>query len=383
MPLPQQDVDIRFAVADRADNLGASHSIWTEALPVTLDRHEGRFARAEAITYGAYFQAVETYFQNEGVCHLQTALAGANHQQPTEKIDVILEKHGEFYHPARIQVSGPDGARLVVLNVAVTPVGIECMHNEIDSLRQVAPRLPAGTVPRIYGVGHVDTPSGLSFWMFLADWFENHHEFHLSIDPIDGRQKIIVWDTHRSPFFMEQSALEEIYAQTAYLLTRAYDAESTRQIYPWHHASGDFILRHGEGGIELKLISVRQYAPTLAVENSQSLDTESRLMAALVFFANLTLRNRIDRLDGTGKMAWAEDAAVVATVAGFKRGASESLLSLLMPMLRHYNTNDWVELLRAVAPKYCLMPQEAALLDRQIDAHAVSLEAGIRREFQI
>jgi hypothetical protein len=383
MPPPHQDVDFRFAVAARAANLDAAHSIWREALPMSVGRSGGVYERTGTVTYGDYFQAIEAYFQNEGACHLQTALSGEIPQSVPEKIDVILEKHGEFYHPARVQVGGPEGSRLFVLNVAVTPAGFECMHNEVDSLRRVAPRLPRGAVPRIYGVGHVDHPNGLSFWMFLADWFENHHEFHLAVDPLDGGEKIIVWDTLREPFFLTRDALEDVYAQVACLLTRAYDPESTRQIYPWHHASGDFVLRQGQNGVALKLISVRQYAPTLAAESDQALDAESRLMAALVFLANLTLRNRIDRLNGTGKMAWASDAVVAATVAGFKRGASESLLTMLAPALQSYDTNDWVELLKAVGAQYRLMPAEEALLDRHIAAHALCLQAAIRNEFRI
>ncbi len=377
-------MDIRFAVAARADNLGATHSIWQEALPGGPAGRSGeRCSPAGTVTYGDYFQAVETYFQNEGACHLKAALAGGIPEPIPEKIDVIIEKHGEFYHPARIRIGGPDESHLFVLNVAVTPAGFECMHNEVDALRQVAVRLPERAVPRIYGVGHVERPNGLSFWMFLADWFENHHEFHLSVDPQDGRQKTVVWDTGRRPFLLARHASEPIYEQAAYLLTRAYDSETTRQIYPWHHASGDFVLHHGQDGIELKLITVRQYAPTLAAESGQPLDAESRLMAAVAFFANLTLRNRIDRLDGTGKMAWAGDEAVAATVAGFLRGADDSLLTMLTPLLPCYDTNGWTELLRAVAGKYRLMPSEDALLDRHIAAHAVCLQTAIQREFQI
>jgi hypothetical protein len=377
-------VDIRFAVAARADNLGATHSIWQEALPGRpAGRAGGGCSPAGTVTYGDYFQAVETYFQNEGACHLKSALAGGIPRPAPAKIDVILEKHGEFYHPARIRIDGPDGSRQFVLNVAVTPAGFECMHSEVDALRQVAPRMPEGAVPRIYGVGHVDRPKGLPFWMFLADWFENHHEFHLSVDPQDGRQKTVVWDTCQRPFFLTRNASVHIYEQAAYLLTRAYDSESTRQIYPWHHAAGDFVLHPGGDSLELKLVTVRQYAPTLAAESGQPLDAESRLMAALAFFANLTLRNRIDRLDGTGEMVWAGDEAVAATVAGFKRAADEPLLAMLTPLLPYYDEGGWIELLRAVAAKYRLMPAEGALFERHLVAHAACLPTAIWREFRI
>ena len=38
------------------------------------------------------------------------------------------------------------------------------------------------------------------------------------------------------------------------------------------------------------------------------------------FLINLTLRNRVDRLDGIGSLAWADDFALKGTIAGFFNG---------------------------------------------------------------
>jgi hypothetical protein len=380
MPIPHQTPDMRFAVAGRAERVDATHPIWTEALPMPLRRPS-----SAAVTHGAYFQAVRQYFQHEGVRHLQAAMAAAGSRThdsyAPDQIEVILEKHGEFYHPARIRVADPDGLRSFVLNVAARPAGSDVMQNEIEALRQVAPRLPSGSVPGVYGMGQVQAPDGEPFCMFLADWFDNHHEFHIARDPGDENQKIVVWDTRRKPYFLPAARMAAVYAQAAYLLTRAYDPRTTRQIYPWHHAAGDFVLRSRASGVDLKLISVRQYAPTLGTGEGRRPDAESRLMAAVVFLANLTLRNRIDRLDGTGELAWAGDTAVAATVAGFKRAADESPFPDLAPLLRRYDEEDWVTLLEAVGAQYRLMPAEEALLDRHLADHAACLREAIRREY--
>ncbi len=380
---PQQIVDIRYAIAGRAQSLYEAHPIWAEALPVSLRRMPDDAAPLSPVTHGQYFQAIRHYLLNEGIRHLAAAVAqtlpNAAPFSIPERIDVILEKHGEFYHPAQIQIPGPDGPRNYVLNVAATPVGLEYMVHEIEALERVAARLPEGSVPRVYGASQVENPDGPGFRMFLGDWFEGHHEFHLSIDPSDGAQKIVVWDNRREPYFLPAPHARDVYFQAAYILTRAYDPVTTRQIYPWHHASGDFILQYADKRVQLKLISVRQYALTLGGEGEMPMDEESRVMAAVVFFANLTLRNRIDRLDGTGELAWARGAAVDATVAGFQRALSESASRDLAPLLLSYGADDWATLLKAVAVQYMLMPAEEALFERHIDSHAASLVAAIRR----
>jgi len=160
-------------------------------------------------------------------------------------------------------------------------------------------------------------------------------------------------------------------------LTRAYDPVTGEQIYPWHHASGDFIVRVRDGSVGLRLISARQYAPTLA-GHSDGLDEEAHLMALLVFFLNLTLRNRIDRLDGTGEAAWAGDVAVPATVTGFFEGLDRDIRSVFKAFLASYRFSELVEVLSLVANQYRLMPMEIPLLEIHLEAHGEQLYAALQ-----
>ena len=73
-------------------------------------------------------------------------------------MDVVLEKHGEFYHPARIDILIYERSISLVLNVAVTPAGSDCMTSEMAALDRVAQRLPPGTVPTVYGHAEVLRP---------------------------------------------------------------------------------------------------------------------------------------------------------------------------------------------------------------------------------
>jgi hypothetical protein len=106
---------------------------------------------------------------------------------------------------------------------------------------------------------------------------------------------------------------ESLYKQAAFILTYYYDPNRFREVFPWHHAAGDFVVSRLNGGLRVKLITVRQYAPRLIVEQDTP---ENRLQALMLFIANLTVRMRLDRLDGVGEIAWADDHCVNATILG-------------------------------------------------------------------
>lgn len=373
----------RFSIAGRDGGIDARHPLWSRPLP-TGTRPGG--TDGPPVTHGAYFNAVQSYLQDQGLRQLGAARAagawGRRVGAIPDRIDVVLEKHGAFYHPARIVWRDSKAARPFVLNVAITPAAIQWMNNEVASLEDVAPRLPADALPRVHGRGEVTDADGHVYGMFLADWFEDYHEFHLSQDAGDGRQKIIVWDTRKTPYYLAPAQTRDLYRQTAHLLARAYDPRSTRQIYPWHHASGDFVLRQRANRLDLKLITVRQYAPTLSAEAGGPLEEAARQMGVLAFLANLSLRNRIDRLDGTGDLAWAGDEAVAATVAGVKQAAVETdHLGFYRRSLQGYDQEDWVALLTAAGEQYRLMAAEADFIRPRIPGHAALLVAAVQREF--
>jgi hypothetical protein len=152
-------------------------------------------------------------------------------------------------------------------------------------------------------------------FMFLADWFQGYHEFHLSIDKRDGAQGLFVWDTEKEPCFLSRSETGEVYHQASKMLTMYYDVETFEQIFPWHHAAGDFVVKADGKSIDVRLITARQYASMIARSEASSVHE-----ALLFFLLNLSLRMRLDRLDGVGPIAWANDTCVDATLEGFVDG---------------------------------------------------------------
>ena len=315
---------------------------------------------------------MQTYLTGPGRAHIQNALAlrfpSRKSRPHPDRMEVILEKHGEFYQPARICVPLDGAMTALALNVAVTPAGGAWMASEIDALNRVANRMPPDSLPTVYGHDEVQGSGNRVFPMFLADWFEGFHEFHLSADPRTGSQGMVVWDTAAAPFFLSAGQRAAVHRQAAFLLTRAFNPRTSEQIYPWHHASGDFILRTNGEAVDLRLITVRQYAPTVG-NGEEELTSEARLMALLVFFLNLTVRNRLDRLDGTGPPAWADAAVVPATLEGFFGALQEDLAMEFRSFLRSYRAEEMMELLALVSERYSLMSMENDLVRSNLAPH--------------
>jgi hypothetical protein len=151
--------------------------------------------------------------------------------------------------------------------------------------------------------------------MFLADWFQGYQEFHLSNDKEDGSQRLVMWDTDKGHLYLSRQQAWHIYRQAAMILTLYYGVETFEQIFPWHHAAGDFVARAQGDSLDVRLVTARQYAPL--VEPSQGVSPHEAL---LFFLMNLSVRMRLDRLDGVGPVTWADDDCVDATLVGFAEG---------------------------------------------------------------
>jgi len=382
-------IDFVYRITGLEGFVHPDHPLWKEPLPALRKTSANATPREEtitaAITYGDYFRAVSRYLRASGRDHFQKALLARGLPSGTgfriQRIEIHLEKHGEFYHPAHIRVPFDGKTLSLVLNVAVTSSGRFWMASEIEALRKVAERLPPNSIPAVYGQAAVTDGDQEPLAMFLADWFEGFYEFHLSTDPRNGRQAMVVWDTSAAPFFLPERQQGAVYRQAAFLLTRAFNPLTTEQIYPWHHASGDFVLRTSGTDLELRLITVRQYAPTMG-DGRGELNAEARLSALLVFFLNLTIRNRLDRLDGTGLPAWGDEAAVPETVQGFFDALEEDQSDKLRLFIESYSVDELMELLVPVAERYRLMPMEKDLLERHLASHGKLLHKTLQRVFQ-
>ena len=303
--------------------IGSDHPRWTDPLP---DNRRGRRTvgpalGGNAITYGDYFGAIIDFCSADDWL-IVTRAAGRRLERPLHRdqligVSVYLEKHGAYYHPARLNVAVGDQTLSFVVNVATSSAGIATLPQEVEALSRLGVRCPFDWLPEVYGSTRMTLADGGEVAMFLGDWFEGYYEFHLTRST--GTDAMVVWDGADSPTLLQATQRAALYRQVAMILTTCYDPLTSDQIHPWHHAAGDFVVRPESDRLSVRLVTVRNYAPLIGPENE--IKDEGQLLDAMVMFViHLTLRMRLDRLDGIGDVVWAPDSSLTPTLDGFTQG---------------------------------------------------------------
>ncbi|AFM24268.1 hypothetical protein [Desulfomonile tiedjei] len=315
MILAGKDVPSHFCYSTPNGPAVFEQSQLNEFLPT--NRSEALSGAASGIAYGSYLSAIE-HFLAEHEADLAQALEKclSGNSLFVEEVEIIAEKHGSDYHPARVNVLYADRKISFVVNVALSERGKQRLLGDFFVLRSLAGYIRPSFVPEAYFSGStmIESADGPVFAeMFLAEWFDNFHEFHLK-ESDEGVPGLELWDFSQGCRMMSRVEEEEIYRQAAYILTWYYNPGSFEEIFPWHHASGDFVVRSDHSTIDVRLITVRQYASRLEIPEDARPDP---LQPLLFFLANLTVRMRLDRFDGIGNVAFAGSHAVHACVRGF------------------------------------------------------------------
>jgi len=372
--------------------------IWSA--PIPLNRHPSvglpQSETGGGIRYGDYFTAARNFLEQDGFEIITHAVAQHTRRDITseaiEKIKIILEKHGEFYHPARIETVLAETTLSFVLNVAVSDIGKRYANREFRFLKQLNTQFPFSFLPRVYGRGRIYTQSEkLGIRMFLGEWLEGFNEFHISIDPADEQHKIVVWDHEHGNYFLSTGQTEDLYRQAAGILTGYYNVETSEQISSWHHAAGDFVLKCQNREIDVKLITVRQYAPMFEKDpeiGNKDPDAERILESLLVFFLNLAIKMRIDRLDGVGEIVWSGDIAVKGVLKGFFEGLVSkppirsfpgSLADGFRQHLSACTHEDLLDLNAAMLQAYHPMAPEVPVIRQYLKQHVDDLYRAIEQ----
>jgi len=366
--------------------------LWHRQLP--LSRDTGQTTRCHgtdlSISYAEYFEAVRDVITENRFEVIREAVGQATDSKINpEQIDdvrIFLEKHGEFYHPARICILIDRRTLTFVVNVAVSQRGLEAIAAEYRRLKRLRQRFSAHFIPAVYGMKRVRLPGGRDLGMFIGEWFRGYHEFHQSADSSGGEKKLVAWDAEQGNFFLTPAQCREAYRQAAAILTYYYNLETLEQIFSWHHAAGDFILRPvGKDALRMRLITVRRY--TSLFENV-AITPETMLEGLVVFFLNLSIRNRVDRLDGVGELAWSGPLAVPATVKGFFDGLEMKMrddavpgnvIALLKTHLASYSEAELYDLAVAMTARYPAKSPELPLIRHHLTAHVSALHCDISR----
>jgi hypothetical protein len=244
-------------------------------------------------------------------------------------------------------------------------------------------------LPAVYDFGKVFCKESKdTIPMFLGEWLEGYSEFHISKDVKKNENRICVWDAKKGNFFLSHNEETKLYSQVSMILAYYFNLETFEQIFPWHNAAGDFVLSKNNGKINVKLITARQYASM--IQNRESIENNSAiehiLEALLLFFLNLSIRMRIDRLDGTGKIVWSDKRAVKGAMKGFNKAlalktfpfnTTYSVDNCFKDYICSFSRKNILYLINKIVSSYNSMSKEVDIIKQNLDEHAETLCSNI------
>ncbi|MBT8339108.1 MAG: hypothetical protein HKP58_05000 [Desulfatitalea sp.] len=319
--------DHRFTyfIGEPAERITPQNLQWRAALPLSRQAQPGP-SKPGTTTCGDYFTAAADFLSRNDLALPRKALAEPLGRRPgceeIHQIRVHLVKHGAFYHPARVTVAANESAVALTLNVAVSGRGCECLPREIANLAHLYDHYPRHFVPCCYGAGEGRTPSGGCLPMFATQWLSRFYEVHPSRGQGSRPLHWSVWDPDHGLWWLSPSQADAFFSQAAFILSYYFDPLTLSTVQAWHHAAGDFVVRNTGKSIDVRLITVRQYRPFIALADDDPIDLAVLLDTLTLFLLRTSLWMRIDRLDGVGDLVWAHDRYLVPIWQGFIRGVS-------------------------------------------------------------
>jgi hypothetical protein len=346
--------------------------------------------QAPAITLGHYFQAVRGFLEGPAQAMVARALRGQGLAMGgAEEIGIYLAKHGECYHPARVAAQA-GGTRIEwVVNVAVSPAGAAIIQNEFAVLQRLKREFSPSYLPQVYVLGEVQVQTGRPLSMFLGEWLAGFHEFHLTRSGSGDEMDVVLWDPENGNRILGRDQVKALYAQAARILTHYFNVSTAECIGAWHHAAGDFVVNLAGHAPVVRLITVREYRPLLRPESTPAGRGIKRLLEVLlVFFLNLTIRMRLDRLDGVGEIAWAGPAAVDGALAGVLEALAEKpqLPDVPLPLdvlFTHYllsgSPDDLLDMCSGILASFHPHSPDTAVARAHLEEHAAALALALSR----
>ena len=260
--------------------------------------------------YREYFHSIHGFLTQKDFQYFLKAARekiGKNiHIQEVKEVIIRTEKHGLFYHPASIELILNQEKTKFCLNVAISDSGKAWLQEEILVLQRLNRKFNPSFLPRAYHWGDYN-----SMLFLLEDWFEGYHEFHITIDE-EGKKRLKLWEFGKGYKYISPEQGSELYKQASKILTLYYDLKDFREIHPWHHAAGDFVVKIDGEKVNVRLTTARRYEPLL--DYSQKINP---LLALFYFFLNLSFRMRLDRIDGVGNVILADSSCIKAMIKGF------------------------------------------------------------------
>jgi len=98
--------------------------------------------------------------------------------------------------------------------------------------------------------------------MSVSEWLEGYHEWHLTRPGRKASRSHLGHGKRKT----EPPRQRKVGASSGGFENSDsdYDPKTFRQIYPWHHAAGDFVVNLAVGAVEVKLTTARNYLPLIS-----------------------------------------------------------------------------------------------------------------------
>ena len=380
----------KFGLSPAEPALTAESELWAFPLPLEMSAFQGASGRndqAPAPTYGDYFSAARDFLLQDDMALLRRAagrvLGRAVAVRDVERVGVYLVKHGALYHPSRIEVSVADHRAALVLNVAVSARGRQALSVEFEAVSRLAHELSRPCWPCFYGHGSGKTSDGQSWPMLLGAWLDGFYEFHLAESASAGKLTVVVWDNDHGHWNLTPLQQDLLIGKAAEILTYAYHPLTFEAILDWHLAAGDFVVRPLADGLDVRLITVRNYAPLMMTDSA---DVEAVLDAMVAFVVGMSLRLRLDRLQGVGRLACYPRSVVSAIWIGFceglraavaERGLPHDFADAVIQFFKLQGVRRLTPIAQSIIDKYPANSESRALLQGICGRHLEALWAAV------
>ncbi len=257
------------------------------------------------LTLRDYFQSIERFILDSRLF--------------PDRIDEMLirsEKHGALYHVASVEITGRGTRRKFAVSTAFSEARRKLLLHEYETMHYLNKQFSYDLMPRVYLASRTlcSSPKGNEIVvMSVSEWLEGYHEWHL-IEEQDGRQAVLIWDMEKGNRTGSVEEGRSIFREASKILTLYYDPKTYRQIYPWHHAAGDFVVKSDGGAVEVKLTTARNYLPLISFPRKAE---TNRVTALVAFLLNMSVQMRLDRIGGVGEPVWAHEDFVSPCLEGF------------------------------------------------------------------
>lgn len=332
------------------------------------------------MTLGDYFDAIRDFVLRDGGRSLGEVLPGTGDRgvSGVDRILIRYEKYGTLYQIASAEVFAGGKRMKFAVSAALLPEAKEILDREFEVLKGLNEEFPYPFLPRVYfrdrvrveKAGEVET-----IVMTLSGWFEGYHEWHFSVE--SGRVTgLVIWDLEGGYRQASGQEAREIIRQVSRILTLYYDTETCRQIFPWHHGAGDFVVRPEGGGVDVRLVSVRGYEPVPFLKDQE----KNPILGIVSFFLTLTIKIRLDKLEGMGEPVWAGPDLLHPLAEGFfqalreKESKGDYHLGRADDLLRILRAMDSNTIRKRLSDQMVFYreqdPVDAALVDKHLDDHA-------------